>query len=576
MSFNNVLNFCADTRPISLPPQPQDTTEELISQLSQFNTGARFGGGGGANGTNSAYASLFNTQPQLCSDRDFASVQLLSGGGGASKGEDECDEDFNSERDIAQFLREPLKLPGGRVVIAPLVWNTDISTADAIRVLNSVRDPETGEDRALTWKESITSGEHQNKKFHVKWPYPPQFCGSTIHEYEALFSTGSEIVGVADFVNQKLDDSGSFYMTFKQDQLQASMPKSMGIDWSQPFHIMPYKVDIVEEDSNLPVEYDVRLTAYCPTTYPKQACEWSTPRGAHTYGSAVHKGAGHFHHRVAPKHHKLLKSDNLFSADPISYNCPDFSRWINIDRKELLEELQELVDPDDPQYVLIACPQKEDVVEPSNVLQFLVLDERKKINKLSQAKSLTSIMITTKSSGEEYFRVGFVPLVERIKKHTEHINRNKMLMTLHDLRLTLSPLHQKTTDAERSRSIGKVDLDEIAKRVKNIPVAYMHESCRCPHYTGVIKIWFGVYQHPDKKKRKTTTTTVQGDDSPTDALLYQPQQPQQQYRHPASMLPSMFMDTTTGVPQSQPHQTFNQVTRHAKRSGVNLSSAVED
>lgn len=386
-------------------------------------------------------------------------------------------------------------------VVDPHVHKYDVASVEQIRMSNDyLRDvdgreevDQNGQPMYLTWFNSFMEAGNQ-KQFNVRWPLPLHITTGEIHHIDLVFQTPSEVTTCENFfLGHKAiaNSEGEFKLKFTGQQLNALFARTVkGVDRNQ-HHIIPLKIERRMLRSNLPVTYECRLTASRPrnnnTTAPVY---WSTGLGGQSYG-AHQSGVDSVHQIISPGQQSSTERETLFVASN-QYNSPDFARWVNVDRDDLLNDLKKARSNENDPFVQVRCP-ADASVEPKTILEFLIISEKDRLNNICAARNLPFIQVVhDQNSTEKYFQVPYVALEQVILYWTTKYDRDNIAMRLDDLTLHFRPLKQAKANGE---VIGVSDLKKAVALISGS--AKNGEFNAFGKYTSVmqvIRITYDVYR----------------------------------------------------------------------------------
>ena len=440
-------------------------------------------------------------------ERDFASTEIALSDTTAP-----ADDYGPAPYDVTQVRkvsRQPMKIAKAETfILEPHVFASDACTIDELKQSNGVLEVD-GQSYTYTWPDALLHGDTR-KKFNVRWPLPLHVNSGSVHYIDLLFQTEHESMRTNEFL--QVYPNGVMHLSFTAAQLQAIMGKDVPGIGKHQYNIIPLKIEIRKEYSNLPITYHARLTSAKPFDKSSHVL-WSTPSGGHTAGP--HEcGTGLFHHVIFPG--QTIQSANerepLFVADSY-YNSPEFSRWINVDENELRQDLDKSRSLDDARFVDVRCPSRTSV-EPQTILEFVIIDEWTRLERISLKLNMPAPQVV-EVKGDEVFRVAEAALSYVINDHLKRINRVRMVMRLEALTLRLHPLKERKAlhfkkggKDDTMQEIGLRDLRELAIPIdKGNRPGDLNARANYPSYSAVIRITYETYNG----NRRSNTTTGSSD-----------------------------------------------------------------
>lgn len=319
----------------------------------------------------------------------------------------------------------------------PKTCHQDVATADEIRRMNGAAPDGKGH---ATWKDCLFPGaKAKHKEFHCRFPIPPFKSTGDIRFFDLTFSLPCESMTVAEFFDRIKDDdkTGSFSMKVSNENLK----NGFGNEFCK--EILVHKIEIVNQRNVLPVTFKGKLTSNrLGDESERMALGWSRPLGVHQHSSNMDKSQV-YHHIIYPKQEIRGKhGETLFLANP-NYNSSLFAEWVNVDGDRLLMELAEARDPLDPEYVKFDAP-PVDSVEPSNMLQYVLLRYFKKVAAVSSSldKTVPKCERPDSGSSRHVLTASYEAMKTVICSYLELVNRNATIMNMSDVTWTISYMNQ--------------------------------------------------------------------------------------------------------------------------------------
>jgi hypothetical protein len=424
------------------------------------------------------------------------------------------DADPVNPEETFECLDPPIRIGKGGFYIDPLLYKVDNTRSDReIHEMNKYYDPVDNQKKGaklapepITWRMALLGELEDVKRFVIRWPMKPSsrlhVTSGIIHHRDFVFQTRSESMHIREFyarpkakdsLNNRTpiaDEHGEFSLSFTANQLRTLLERQVPGVGQNEYDVIPYRIELRNEFSNLPVTYHATLTAAAPRG--GGSVQWSTPTGGHTMGK-LNYDTGVTHHVIYREQRIQSESEQrvLFEADP-RYNSAEFSRWINVDRAKLLQELEESRGDVERQFAFIPCP-PETAVEAQTILQFVCIDEWERLGRVCREKNL-SVPSTSMVNQQLTFKIPFEALEYVISDHLRMINRDSMVMKLDDLKLTLVPLRQKGIQGPSSQSIGENDIHQLIEKIGlahtpgQIGVMGLY-----PSYACTIRIYYELY-----------------------------------------------------------------------------------
>jgi hypothetical protein len=394
--------------------------------------------------------------------------------------------------------------------VDPYVFRVDVlEKTEEIERLNGDYKATDGATYRRRWSISLGADERMRSKWYCKWPGKLHVNDGKVHHIDLLFQTASESITIEQFypilssheqvIPPVANKEGHINLTLNRMQLQKLFASTV-TNTTDNYHIIPLKIEIQEEDSNLPVFYHAKLTARLPSS-ETSLMPWSTPAGGHAQGSGEHS-TDSFHHIIAPRQRITSSAERktLFVADA-KYNTPEYSRWINVDKENLLRDLDNSISSKNSKLIEVATPGGSGVI-PLSILQFVVMDEWERLVNICNAKGDPQPKITPLEhrGNERFFVVPLEAVRYVIQDHLRSIDRDRMIMRLEDLTLRLQPLKGKK-ELGQAESIGMTDIRALARPIRNaFTIGDIGAPGFYPRYYARIRISYEIPTHDRKNQ----------------------------------------------------------------------------
>lgn len=353
---------------------------------------------------------------------------------------------------VREFKEELIVVPNtvtnglrpGQFKRLPAYHVNDLLSHDELKDKNTTDTPfplaSTMGIESITWKMKLEGTPKVNPFytgiFNCTAPRK-RHTPKAVHFPILTFSMASDVTSPYDWAAKLQQDK----------KLQLKIPSTMlagNLDVTFPNKCaVLLSVHLLEELNSLKMPFDMTLSSNAYSGNGKLQ-QWISVTGPNDKGTLNQTNLHYVSYPNFPPNIRKYndKPQILWCNDMETVNGVEFGRWINESREEIDRLLQDaLAISADPEVYMIRCPDK-DCTTPSNMLQFLVLDEFRRIGGLTLEWKQPLLVPGFKRQNDiDYFTVSKRVLdfliyekFELIAKKDEHIIR------FDDLTLTLTPV----------------------------------------------------------------------------------------------------------------------------------------
>ena len=336
---------------------------------------------------------------------------------------------------------------------APAPYKADLYEPDDLESINPiVHDKDSNEKRKLTWKEAFEFEQSSSSAFDIEFliKFPTRLHQvSEIKWVDIVFGLPNDIYNYQDLYEhmQKNDGAIKLQLDAKQTALLFSNVPNFR---TKDANVIPLEISVVKEHVELYDDFQGILSTSAinhSDSKPKRRILWSQTGGIHNMASGTEANV---HHLIAQKSQFDSRQNKklLFLAEAELYNSADFLRWINVNRKDVFEEIETATDPTNKKRINIKCP-AETALQADTIIQATVISYKKQLNKFSEKIDEHQPFIQQNDRGESFFILSKQAILNFFNEIFDAIDQNRIMMRLDDLQFQLKPLRGIKAGKER-------------------------------------------------------------------------------------------------------------------------------